>query len=53
MPKLWIVFWTVVTFGSIAWYGFLVFYIGVKAWREIRQLVRTLETRTPPAETRP
>ena len=47
MPQLWIAFWAVVIFGSIAWYAFLLFYIGVKAWQEIGQLIRTLEARKP------
>ena len=45
MPKLWIAFWAVAIFGSIAWYGFLLFYIGIKAGREIRQLARNLGSR--------
>ena len=52
MPQLWIAFWAVIIFGSIAWYGFLLFYIGVKAWKEIVQMVRTLEARKPPAKTK-
>ena len=35
-------FWTVMIFASIAWYGFLVFYIGLKAGREIRTLIKDL-----------
>ena len=34
--------WALLIFGSIAWYGFLVFYVGIKAGREIRQLTETL-----------
>ena len=52
MTQLWIVFWTVIIFGSIAWYGFLLFYIGIKAWREIVQLARTLEARKPLEKTK-
>ena len=46
MPQLWIAFWAVAIFGSIAWYGFLLFYIGVKAGREIGQMTRNLGSRT-------
>jgi|GEM_PF-675805 hypothetical protein len=37
-----VIFWTVLLFGSIAWYGFLVFYIGIKAGGEIRTLIKDL-----------
>lgn len=43
MPKLWIAIWTVAVFSSIAWYTFLLFYIGFKAWLEIGQMIRALE----------
>ena len=36
------IFWAVLLFSSIAWYGFLVFYIGLKAGREIRTLIKDL-----------
>jgi hypothetical protein len=45
MMDLFIVFWTVMIFGSIAWYGFLIFYIGVRGGREIFALTRTLDER--------
>jgi hypothetical protein len=32
----------VLIFASIGWYGFLVFYVGLKAGREIRDLTKTL-----------
>ena len=35
-----VVFWTVMIFASIAWYGFLVFYVGYKGGREIRALTK-------------
>jgi hypothetical protein len=47
MPQLWILFWALMIFGSIFWYAFLLFYIGVKAWQEIGQMVRALQTRKP------
>jgi hypothetical protein len=43
MNSPFVIFWTVLIFASIAWYGFLVFYIGAKAGREIKELTKTLE----------
>lgn len=37
-----ILFWAVLLFASIFWYGFLVVYIGIKAGREMRTLIRDL-----------
>jgi hypothetical protein len=37
-----VLFWTALLFASIAWYAFLVVYIGWKAGREIRELIQTL-----------
>ncbi len=37
-----VLFWAVLIFTSIAWYGFLVFYLGIKAGREIREMTRAL-----------
>ena len=51
MPQLWIAFWAVAIFGSILWYGFLLFYIGIKAGKEIGQLARTLTARARDAKT--
>jgi hypothetical protein len=42
MNLLFIVFWTLMIFGSISWYGFLVFYIGAKGGKEIKELTKTL-----------
>ena len=42
MNSLFVAFWAVLIFSSIAWYGFLVFYVGWKAGREIRVMTRTL-----------
>lgn len=36
--------WSVLLFSSIVWYGFLVFYIGLKAGGEIRTLIKDLTT---------
>jgi len=46
MKDPFILFWSVLLFGSIAWYGFLVFYIGIKAGGEIKTLIKDL--RLPP-----
>jgi hypothetical protein len=35
-------FWVVMVFASIAWYFFLLFYVGIKGGREIFRLARTL-----------
>ena len=40
-----VIFWAVLIFASIAWYGYLVFYIGIKAGKEIRALTKTLSRR--------
>ena len=48
MTDLFVVFWTVMIFASIAWYGFLLFYVGFKGGREIRALTKTLGERKAP-----
>ena len=45
MMDLFVVFLTVMIFGSIAWYGFLLFYVGIRGGREIIALTGTLEER--------
>jgi hypothetical protein len=35
-------FWAVMVFTSIAWYFFLLFYVGIKGGREIFRLARSL-----------
>ena len=45
MMDLFVVFWTVMIFTSIAWYGFLLFYVGIKGGREIVVLTKTLDER--------
>ncbi len=42
MNTVLIVFWAVLLFASLAWYGFLVFHVGWKAGREIGTMTRTL-----------
>jgi hypothetical protein len=46
-----VIFWTVMIFASIAWYGFLIFYVGFKGGREIIELTKTLDQRND--ETKP
>jgi hypothetical protein len=45
MTDPFILFWTIVVTASIGWYFFLLFYVGWKARREIRQMTRALEER--------
>ena len=45
MNSLFLYFWAALIGGSSLWYGFLVLYIGLKAGREILQLMRTLGER--------
>jgi hypothetical protein len=45
MSTPFVIFWTVMIFGSIAWYGFLVFYVGFKGGREIKSLTRAFDQR--------
>ena len=45
MTSLFIVFWIVMVVASIGWYGFLLFYIGFKGGREIREMTRILGAR--------
>jgi hypothetical protein len=50
MMDLFVVFWTVMIFTSIAWYGFLLFYVGIKGGREIIVLTKTLDQRAATEE---
>ena len=43
MKDPFILFWAALIFASIAWYAFLVVYLGIKAGREIREMIKTLE----------
>lgn len=42
MKDPFILFWAALIFSSIAWYGFLVVYLGIKAGREIRAMTKLL-----------
>lgn len=43
-------FWTVLIFASIAWYAFLLIYIGYKAARELWAMTRRLSGRDQPSD---
>jgi len=45
MGNFWLWFWTVMIFASIAWYGFLVFFIGLKGGKEIKTMIEGFEER--------
>ena len=45
MNDLFILFWTLMIFASIAWYGFLLFYIGFKGGRELRAMTKEFDKR--------
>jgi hypothetical protein len=42
-----VVFWMVLVVSSILWYGFLVFYIGIKAGRELLAMIKVLKVQAP------
>jgi hypothetical protein len=50
MHDLFLWFWTVTLFTSIAWYFFLIFYVGAKGGAEIRRLIHSREQRRPEKE---
>lgn len=53
MNTLLVAFWGILLLASLAWYGFLVFHVGWKAGREIRDLTVTLAAADrPPPEPR-
>jgi hypothetical protein len=45
-----VVFWTFMILTSIFWYGFLIFYVGVKAGKEIKELTQALTRRSEKGE---
>jgi len=45
MTKVLIGFWAAMIFGSIAWYFFLLFYVGAKGGREIVRMAKDLRER--------
>lgn len=50
MTLFFIVFWTIIVFASIAWYGVLLFYVGSKGVTEIREMTRRLSEREKPED---
>jgi hypothetical protein len=48
MIALFVMFWTVIIFLSITWYGVLLFYVGIKGGKEIGTLTKTLKQRERP-----
>ena len=47
MKDPYVLVWAALIFASIAWYAFLVFSIGWKAGREIRELIKNLGAAPP------
>ena len=43
--SMFVAFWTVMIFASIAWYAFLLFYVGAKGGAEIKQMTHDLSER--------
>lgn len=50
-PFVW--FWTLMIFASIAWYGFLLFYVGFKGGRELRHLTKEFSQRSESETAKP
>jgi len=45
MNDIFVWFWTLMIFASIAWYAILLFYVGIKGGYEIVRMARTLAER--------
>lgn len=52
MSTAFLVFWSVMIFASILWYGFLLFYVGFKGGRELRAMTKAFARRDE-AEKKP
>lgn len=52
MIDLFLIFWTGMIFLSIAWYGFLLFYVGIKGGHDIIQMTRALRKPPTPPESK-
>ena len=50
MTGLFVAFWTLMIFLSIAWYGFLLFYVGIKGGKEIGTMTKVLKKTEPPKD---
>ncbi|MBI2926228.1 MAG: hypothetical protein HYY24_11050 [Verrucomicrobia bacterium] len=53
MNELFLWFWTAMIFASIAWYGFLLFYVGAKGGRDIVHMTDQLRRRNHADESQP
>jgi hypothetical protein len=53
MKDPFVIFWAILIFSSIFWYGFLVFYVGQKAGTEIREMTKRLGESLPPKKPQP
>ena len=51
IDTLFIAFWTVMVFASIAWYAYLLFHVGIKGGWDILRMIRALSAR--PAGSQP
>jgi hypothetical protein len=45
IDKLFIAFWTLMVFTSIAWYAYLLFHVGIKGGWDIVRMIRVLSGR--------
>ncbi len=43
MQDPFVIFWAALILGSVLWYGFLVFYVGIKAGRDILTMIVSLQ----------
>jgi hypothetical protein len=50
MKDPFVLIWAALILASIAWYGFLVFYVGIKAGWEISVMIKTLRGDAPDAD---
>ncbi len=48
MKDPYVLAWGALIFTSIAWYGFLVFFIGARAGKELKTLIKDLTIARPP-----
>ncbi|MCX6945631.1 MAG: hypothetical protein NT173_12890 [Opitutales bacterium] len=53
MKDPFVLVWAVLLFTSLGWYGFLVFYIGAKAGKELKTLIADLTLARPPEPPAP
>ncbi len=50
IDQFFIGFWTAMVFGSVAWYSYLLFHVGIKGGRDIVRMIRVLSARSDQAE---